>query len=54
MATKIVRPKSHKAKSPKVKTGMRTSNVKASQSEFDRILKAMLRPNPAKKTKKKR
>lgn len=54
MATKIVIPKNRKTKSPKVKTGMRTSNAKASQKEFDRILKAMLSPNPAKKTKKKR
>ena len=52
MATKIVIPKSRKTKSPKVKTGMRTDYAKASQKEFDRILKAMLRPNPAKKSKK--
>lgn len=54
MATKIVIPKNCKTKSPKIKPGMRTSNAKASQKEFDRILKAMLQPNPVKKTKKNR
>lgn len=52
MAKKTVILKGRSVKHPTINVSVRRGNATVSQKEFDRILKAMLRPNPAKKSKK--